>query len=330
MSSSTELYPKLAAPACGRRMDRLYAHAAIMRVDHWVKNVFVLPGVVIPLTFELNLWSMALIWRITLGMLSVSLIASSNYVINEILDAPFDRLHPIKKLRPAAQGLVYLPAGYAQWLVLMAAGLALARTVSPNLAVTLAALWIMGCVYNIRPLRSKDLPYVDVLSESVNNPLRMLAGWYMVTGHLVPPVSLLAAYWMVGCYFMALKRFSEYREIGDSYLAASYRRSFRYYSEQSLLVSVIFYASAAMLFFGAFLIRYRIELVLAFPFIALVMALYCHIAFEPHSAAQNPERLYRQKPLMISVICCAAVFIGLMLWDVPMLHTIFVPTLPVR
>ena len=42
-------------------------------------------------------------------------------------------------------------------------------------------LWVMGCIYNIPPVRSKDLPYLDVLSEAVNNPLRMLAGW--AAGH---------------------------------------------------------------------------------------------------------------------------------------------------
>jgi len=134
----------------------------------------------------------------------------------------------------------------------------------------------------------------------------MLAGWYMVTDTLIPPASLLACYWMIGAYFMALKRFSELREIGDPKRAAAYRRSFLHYTERSLLVSVMFYASSAMLFFGAFLIRYRIELVLAFPLVALVMAVYCNIAFEPDSAAQHPEFLYRNKPLMICVISLLA------------------------
>ena len=34
----------------------------------------------------------------------------------------------------------------------------------------------MACVYNVPPVRSKDQPYVDVLSEAINNPLRLLAG----------------------------------------------------------------------------------------------------------------------------------------------------------
>ena len=126
----------------------------------------------------------------------------------------------------------------------------------------------MGCAYNIKPVRMKDLPYFDVLSESVNNPLRMLAGWYM-TGILVfAPTSLLVSYWMVGCYFMAIKRYSEFRDIGDPVRATAYRKSFGYYTLDRLLVSIVFYASAAMLFLGAFIMRYRLELILSFPLVA--------------------------------------------------------------
>ncbi len=196
--------------------------------------------------------------------------------------------------------------------------------------LTVLVLWIMGCLYNIRPMRTKDVPYLDVLSESVNNPLRMLAGWYMVTDSLVPPISLLICYWMIGAYFMGLKRFSELREIGDREKAAAYRRSFHYYTERSLLVSVLFYGSSAMLFFGAFLIRYRIELVLSFPLVALVMAVYCNIAFETNSAAQHPEYLYRNKLLMVCVVSCSIAMLALLKYDIPALNRIFTPTLPVR
>ncbi len=75
-----------------------------------------------------------------------------------------------------------LRLGYAQWIVLMLAGLALAATISRDFLFSALGLWLMGCIYNIPPVRSKDLPYIDVLSESVNNPLRFLLGWYMING----------------------------------------------------------------------------------------------------------------------------------------------------
>ena len=312
-----------------RYADRLRAHLSICRIDHWTKNVFVLPGAIVAFSVARPPFNTALIWQVVLGLISVCLIASSNYVINEVLDAPFDRLHPTKHTRPAAQGRVFLPFAYAQWLLLMFAGLALGWVVSREFFASMALLWVMGCLYNFPPIRTKDVAYLDVLSESVNNPIRMLAGWYMITTALVPPVSLLISYWMVGCYFMAIKRFSEYREIGSKEVASSYRSSFRFYSDISLLVSIIFYASTAMLFFGAFIIRYRMELVLSFPLVALVMAIYLHIAFKPGSPVQNPEFLYKEPALMVAVVLCAVVMIMLLYYDLPFMYELFSPTLPI-
>jgi decaprenyl-phosphate phosphoribosyltransferase len=309
--------------------DRLRAHVAIARLDHSIKNLFVLPGVIVPLSVDPALLTPHLFVLLAWAFVSITLVACSNYVINEVLDAPFDRLHPTKRNRPAARGLVNLPLAYAQWLVMMLVGVAIGWKVSHPFAITALVLWIMGCVYNIQPLRTKDVPYLDVLTESINNPIRMLLGWYAVAPLLVPPLSLLMSYWMIGCYFMALKRFSELREIGDVGVAGSYRASFRRYTPESLLVSIVFYASTAMLFFGAFIIRYRIELLLCFPLVALVMAIYFNLAFQSNSAVQNPEKLYREPRLMLW-FAATVTLMGLLLFvRLPLLERIFMPTIPV-
>lgn len=304
----------------------LWAHVQIARLDHWIKNVFVLPGVVVALSLDPVAMDLAMLARLLLGLLAVCLVSSSNYVINEVLDAPSDLAHPIKRHRPVPSGRVSLPWAYAEWIGLMIVGVLLGFSVSPALALVLAALSVMGCVYNIPPLRAKDVPYIDVLTESVNNPLRMLAGWYLVTSTVVPPVSLLLSYWMVGCYFMAIKRFAEFREINDARRSGAYRRSFKYYDERRLLISIVFYASHAMLFFGAFIMRYRLELILAFPFVALVMAVYLSMAYKPDSAVQRPEGLYREVGLVSTVALCAAVMIVLLFVDISLMHTVFVPS----
>ena len=312
-----------------RLADRVRAHISIARLDHSIKNLFVLPGVIVPLSVVPGLLTPHLAVVLAWAFVSITLVACSNYVINEVLDAPFDRLHPTKRLRPAARGLVNVPLAYVQWIAMMLIGVGIGWRISHAFAVTALLLWIMGCVYNIRPLRTKDVPYLDVLTESVNNPIRMLLGWYAVASFLVPPLSLLMSYWMIGCYFMALKRFSELREIGDPALAGSYRASFRRYTPESLLVSVMFYASTAMLFFGAFIIRYRIELLLGFPLVALVMAIYFHLSFQPNSAVQNPEKLYREPRLMLWFLATVTVMVLLLFVRLPSLENIFIPTIPV-
>ena len=308
----------------------LKGHLQIARADHWVKNVFVLPGIVVALSLEHDKWSSLDPVTLVIGFLAICLITSSNYVINEVLDAPFDLKHPTKCMRPVPSGQVSIPLAYVEWLALMAVGLFLSFRISTPFGLTMLALWIMGCIYNIPPIRSKDVPYLDVLSESVNNPLRMLAGWYLTGIDAVPPTSLLISYWMVGCYFMAIKRYAEYRDIADAARSAAYRKSFAHYTEQRLLVSIMFYGAHAMLFFGAFIVRYRLELILSFPLVALVMAQYLSLAFKPDSAVQRPEGLYKEPWLMAGVITCSAAMVALLFIDVPLLHQIFVPTVPVQ
>lgn len=306
------------------------AYLELLRVDYWFKNVFVLPGIVAAAGIDRGNVHAGLFWRIAVGLLAICLTASSNYVLNEVIDAPFDKLHPTKYSRPAVAGRIHTPVAMVLWLALAVVGIFLGWVVSRPLAGTLAALWIMGCAYNVPPVRTKDVPYLDVLTEAVNNPLRLLAGWFITTSRSIAPASLLFSYWMLGCFFMALKRYAECRTIGDRERAAAYRRSFRVYTPESLLVSVMFYTAAAMLFFGAFIMRYRLELILAAPFIAWLMAAYLSLSFRTDSAVQQPERLYREPRLMVPVVLCGAAITILCFVDMPFLQHLFNPTAPTQ
>lgn len=325
MSSHLISHSSTASLEVDRRVtlgERLSGHLRILRLDHSIKQAFILPGIVLGLALSGQHFDWPLASRILIGMVAATLISSSNYVINEMLDAPFDRLHPTKRSRPAACGLVHFGWGYVQWIATMLLGLGLAATISRGFLLSALALWIMGCIYNIAPIRSKDLPYIDVLSESINNPLRFCLGWYMITA-LLPPLSLLLSYWMLGAYFMALKRFSEYRQIDDLVIAGNYRKSFRYYTQEKLLNSVAFYAATSMLFFGAFIMRYRMELILAFPLVAWLMSIYFGLSFRHESAVQNPEKLYREPKLMLVLFASIAVFTVLLFTDLPWLRACF-------
>jgi hypothetical protein len=78
-----------------------------------------------------------------------------------------------------------------------------------------------------------------------------------------------------------------------------------------------------MLFFGAFIMRYRIELILVFPLVALLMATYFRLAFRPNSAAQNPEELYREPLPMIEATLISVSMIALLYFYIPILGRFF-------
>jgi 4-hydroxybenzoate polyprenyltransferase len=289
----------------------------IARFDHWIKQLFILPGVVFCLLLTKRAPDWALLPDLLFGFLATSFAASANYVINEWLDAGFDRYHPTKKHRPIVAENLSGKIIVVEYLWLAAAGLLFAWLVSPLMLAAAGALLCMGVAYNVKPVRSKDLPYVDVLSESVNNAIRLLIGWLIVDATVLPPASIIFGYWMGGAFLMGIKRFAEFRMINDPQLAARYRRSFQFYTERSLLISSFFYAMLSVFFTGIFMIKYRIELLLLIPFLCGLFCFYLNLSYKKDSSAQRPEKLYREKGLILYLLFFITLTMVLLMVSIP-------------
>ena len=299
----------------GEQRISIKAYIAIARPDHWTKNVFVLPGALIPALFN-KVPFLEFADTLVIGMISVCLVTSANYVINAWLDAIFDRHHPKKQDRPSVSGNLNRWIVYTEYALLAIVGLAVGASVSFHFFCTAFLLLIMGVLYNVKPFRTKDRAFLDVLTESFNNPLRLALGWFCVTAEPWPTSSLVVGYWMGGAFLMGIKRFAEYRLINDPEVAGNYRRSFKTYTEESLLISSFFYAMFCAALMGVFLVKYRVELLLFLPFLAALFAWYFHLAFLPDSPVQYPEKLHKQKGFMIYCASVGFVFVLLMIVDV--------------
>lgn len=305
-------------------MKGLIPYIQVARPDHWFKNIFMLPGVGVAALVSTDAIAVdsTLMVSLLIGFASTCLIASANYCINEYLDAEFDKHHPVKKNRPAVLGLVTGRGIVAEYLLLSIVGLLLAWTIGLFFLLASVFLLIMGLFYNVQPIRTKDRPFLDVVSESINNPIRFILGWSILIPDVFPPTSILLAYWFGGAFLMAIKRFAEYRRLGDDETVARYRVSLSRYSEDTLLLSSFFYALNASFFLAIFLIKYRIEFVLSFPLFALLFSWYLAIGLRENSVTQTPEKLYQEKPFLIFVGLLVLVVSVLFLVDIPWLHVL--------
>ena len=282
----------------------------IMRLDHATKHIFVVPGLILAFLLRGQHASLA-IWPIIAGFLVAVVIASSNYVINEYLDREFDIHHPTKSARAAVQSEMRGSIIVLQWGVLVVVGCLLAASASWLMLWVAVTFALQGVLYNVRPLRTKDIAYLDVVSESINNPLRLLLGWVMIDPHTLPPSSLIIAYWSGGAFLMGTKRLSEYRQIvtaqGKS-LLVRYRKSFAGYTEMSLAASCMVYALVSGMTLAVFFVKYRIEYVLVLPFIAVLFGHYLALSMQPDSTAQRPERLFDEWRLLLMVAAVVLMF----------------------
>ena len=140
-----------------------------LRPRQWQKNLFVFAGII----FAAKIGD-PLRWAEAIGCFAAFCAASSAaYLVNDVRDAPRDRLHPLKRSRPIARGDV------APRLALLVAGvlavLALAIGVALN-PVTLGLIATFLALQGSYSLWLKQVVLIDVLVIAGLFVLRAVAG----------------------------------------------------------------------------------------------------------------------------------------------------------
>lgn len=292
----------------------------IARPDHWIKNMFIMPGIIMGIMMFGLETLLPRMFNIVVGTIATCLIASANYVINEWLDAEFDKFHPIKKNRPVVVANLRFEFVMLEYAILIVVGLGLSLLINMPFFWVEVVLLVMGALYNIKPFRTKDVPYLDVISESFNNVIRLLLGWFMINETHIPPISVMIAYWLCGAYLMNVKRYSEYRMINNPDLAGLYRKSFKYYTESKLLAISLFYGMSATVALSLFVVKYRLEYMIALPFVVALFVYYFMLSYKEDSVVQKPEKLYKEKNLFILILVIMILLLIFTFVDIDMLH----------
>lgn len=211
------------------RQSLLAAFVRLARPKQWAKSVFVLIGPLYGLMDHAMPLGQALapaLW----AALGFALLASACYAVNDVVDAPKDRLHPRKRLRPVACGRIAPTAAYA-----FSGAMALAGCVA--LLLTGSARWIvlcLGLLYAANVMAYsfslKRRVIADVMSLSFGFVLRVLAG--------CAAASVSPSTWLLNCtLFLAMflafgKRLGERRTVGAA--AASVRGVQAIYTDELL------------------------------------------------------------------------------------------------
>jgi decaprenyl-phosphate phosphoribosyltransferase len=150
-------------------MNSLQIYLRVFRVRHWIKNLFIF----IPSFFAGTLFNLDVFQDIFSGFLSLCLIASGIYILNDIRDIEMDRLHPTKKNRPFAANQISKHIGLILMTLLIVVGGSLAYYLNVNFFILILIYLIVNIGYS---LGLKSIPIVDLLIVSSGFIIRIYCG----------------------------------------------------------------------------------------------------------------------------------------------------------
>ncbi len=140
-----------------------------MRPKQWFKNIFVFAGVF----FDGRALDPARLLRSVAAFVVFCMLSSAVYFINDLVDAPRDRLHPSKRNRPIASGALSSRVAIVAAIVLVAGSLAAALPLGKPFAIVSATYLALMVAYT---LYLKNLVIIDVMAIAAGFVLRVYAG----------------------------------------------------------------------------------------------------------------------------------------------------------
>lgn len=263
----------------------------LLRVQQWYKNLVVY----LALIFSNLLFDSRLFLLTTLGLISLCLISSANYIINDILDRKKDLQHPEKKFRPIASGEVTTFKALSIAIILIIISLLLAYKLSPIFLLSVVSLFILTFAYSVY---LKKILFLDIILVSTNFALRAVSGTFIINRTISP--------WLILCpFFIALflvvgKRHADSNILGS--IAHKHKNVLKYYTAEVNNVLLIVSTTLLIISYSmyAFLGEHK-NLLLTIPIAIYVIFRYLYLIYSNSIIARKPNRFYEDKELLVGI-----------------------------
>ena len=279
-------------------MPKLATLLRLMRPHQWVKNGFVLVG----LLFGHGWTNALLVEQVLVLTAAFCLVSSGVYVLNDVLDRNADRAHPEKRNRPVASGEVGVPGALLLAGLLGVAGLGMAWLVSGIAAALLGAYILLNLGYSAG---LKHIAVLDVFIIASGFMLRILVG---TTGvGIAPSRWLLACGLMLTLFLGFAKRRAELAGSEANNVAAQ-RRSLESYSTRLLDGLIAITAAGAAIGYALYTLDSETitihgtdKLIWTLPIVLYGIFRYLHALYQ-RGAGADPARDLISNPHLLGAL----------------------------
>lgn len=300
----------------------LWALAREVRPRQWIKNFALFAGLI----FSGQLNNSQAFVTVLYAWFIFSMATSATYLLNDIFDVERDRLHPFKKNRPIAAGLIPIKAALGIALGLIAFALVTSYFLTPSFFLAILGYLILQMFYSSY-LKSTIL--LDVMAIASGFVLRVYAGVWVIDAHL--NVWFLLAVISFALFLAIGKRRSELTLLQAQ--ASKHRETLLHYPENLLDILTAMFANSTWLAYAFFTFlqppifaRTRLigildnfslpfgqakYLMATVPVVIYGVMRYLYIIYEKKEG-ESPERvLLTDRPLLIAVVLWLVMVIGI-------------------
>ncbi len=274
-------------------MSNIKTFIKLLRVKQWIKNIFVLPGIVFAgMVTQMSAWVTTIFALIAFCMAS-----SAIYIFNDMMDKKEDSLHPEKRHRPIASGAVPIPlASFIMGALIIAAS---------SVAFLLVNFWFFVCVAGyivIMVLYSvvlKHIVIIDVMIIMSGFVLRAVGGVAALNVKISPWLVLCTA--LLALYLALNKRRGEIEKIGEDGQTRSVLKNYSVESIKEMLSVItpsIIVAYAIYTFFSPV----GSIMMITLPFVVFGIFRYIYIADQKQRHDAPEMALLTDIPLMADML----------------------------
>ncbi len=305
-------------------MDILWQLFKTTRPRQWLKNI----ALFAPITFSGLLFNEGFFGIVVQAVIVFTVLASSVYVFNDLLDLPTDKLHPFKKKRPIASGKLPIPIAVFAMLTGFIVALYWATKINMFFFWACITYLIIQVLYTVW---FKKITIIDVITIASGYILRVYAGGLAIGAHM--DVWLLLTVVSASLFLAVGKRRSELTLLKAS-ATGQIRATLKHYTESLLDIYTSMFATATWLTYALFsfnhppivpkgkvltimadlprtLISAKLMMITT-PFVIYGVMRYLQLIYEKNEG-ESPERIIlSDKPLIITGVIWAFLVIGLL------------------
>lgn len=301
------------------RKERIKMLLRVLRVNQWIKNLVIFVAIV----FSGKLFEIDLLAKSTYAFFVFCLLSSGSYVLNDIIDYPYDKKHPVKKNRPIASGKMKIPEATFIVFILTFFSLVVSLLFSIQFFILAFVFILLHFFYS---LYLKKHAVIDIFAISFSFMIRTFAG-EVVSGYHIP-IWLLLTIFFVSLFMATVKRHAELVSSGTDA-----RASLSFYKEHLLDFMTTTFATATIIAFSFYTyfekppqttaifsdyvgeimpgFEARKWLMVSIPFVVYGIARYAQLLYE-RDEGERPEKIITNDiPLIATILIWGLIVIGL-------------------